>query len=181
MSSPKQNEVSADPTVAPEAPARIVWPTTSCFSAYDKHPVQMLQDRASELSGVSREQATEIDDINIGEKIGEFQMMQMIEGFSKRVLNDKDEWFRCMFSGTEDYVQNLNEYILQRLGGPSYYSDRKGTPGLIAKHASYEMSPRTAERWLEYMDETLEEEEKIGQYHPLSACVRVYVCARLIL
>ena len=164
-------KISADPTVAPEA-AKIIWPTTSCFKAYDMHPIQMLQDRASELSGVSREQATEIDDINIGEKIGEFQMMQMIENFSKRVLNDKDDWFRCMFSGTEDYVQNLNEYILQRLGGPSYYSDRKGSPGLIAKHMAYEMSPRTAERWLEYMDEALEDEERIGKHvqHPLHTC-----------
>ena len=48
---------------------------------------------------------------------------------------------------------------MQRLGGPSYYSDRKGHPNLIARHAHLEMTSRTAERWLDHMDEALEELE----------------------
>ena len=137
----------------------LTWPVSACFTGDRVHPIQRLQARASELSGVTYDEAHEIDDLNLGEQIGEYNMMQLAEAFHKRVLNDKDPWFRDMFSGKEDYPQNLNEYVLQRLGGPSYYSDRKGNPGLIAKHKNFEISPRTAERWLEYMDESLEEVE----------------------
>ncbi len=154
-----RDAVCADPTVAPDIDKKLSWPISACFSVQTMHPMQLLQERACVLSGVSRKQATLIDDLNIGEKIGEYNMMQLAESFQRRVLNDKDPWFRNMFGGKEDYAQNLNEYILQRLGGPSYYSDRKGNPGLIAKHADFECSSRTAERWLEYMDETLEEEQ----------------------
>ena len=151
-------EVRADPTL-PDDGKKISWPVSSCFAGSTKHPMQLLQARATELSGVSYDEANAIDDLNLGEQIGEFNMMQISESFYKKVLNDKDDWFRGMFSGREDFAGDQNEFILQRLGGPSYYSDRKRNPSLVTKHAAFEMSPRTAERWLEYMDDTLIEVE----------------------
>jgi hemoglobin len=151
--------ISSDPTLAAVESKPVNWPVSGCFSGSGLHPMQLLQQRATELSGVSYQDANEIDSINLGEIIGEYNMLQLSESFYKKVLNDKDEWFRNMFSGREDFASDQNEFIMQRMGGPSYYSDRKGTPGLIKRHAHIEMSPRTAERWLEYMDETLEEFE----------------------
>lgn len=36
-------------------------------------------------------------------------------------------------------------------------SDRKGRPDLIGRHAQFEMTSRTAEKWLSLMEETLYE------------------------
>jgi truncated hemoglobin YjbI len=155
----REDVMCADPTLVPEPVKKVSWPVSGCFGGASHHPMQLLQARASELSGVSYEEANAIDDLSLGEQIGEYNMMQLSESFYKKILNDKDDWFRDMFSGRDDFPGDQNEFFLQRLGGPSYYSDRKGNPSLIHKHANFEMSPRTAERWLEYMDETLEEVE----------------------
>ena len=70
-------------------------------------------------------------------------------------VNDPDEWFDVR----RPRICRQNEYLLQRLGGPSYYSDRKGHPNLIMRHAHLEITSRTAERWLEHMEESLGELE----------------------
>lgn len=137
-------------------------PVSAAFSApHGRHPLQLLQDRASELSGVTFEQAMEIDDVNIATKIGEYVMMQLSERFHKRVLADPDDWFRGLFSGREDFPQDQSDFLLQRLGGPSYFADRKGNGALIERHAKFEMSPRTAERWLEHMHASLAETDEL--------------------
>ena len=135
------------------------YPVSSCYSGGFDHPVQRIQARAEELSGVSYEEAHFIDNVNLGEKIGEFEMMGLSEAFYKKCVEDPDEWFSHMFLGKSDFIGDQNEYLMQRLGGPSYYSDRKGHPNLIASHAHLEMTSRTAERWLDHMEETLEELE----------------------
>jgi truncated hemoglobin YjbI len=135
------------------------YPVSACFSGGFDHPVQRLQARAEELSGITYEQAHVIDDVNLGEKIGEFSMMTLSESFYKKCVNDPDEWFSDMFLGKEDFAGDQNEYMLQRLGGPSYYTDRKGHPNLIKRHAHVEITSRTAERWLDYMEESLGELE----------------------
>ena len=86
-------------------------------------------------------------------------------------------------SSQEECVSNLADFLMQRLGGPSYYrfeanrldelhifhmasffngffSDRKGRPDLIGRHSQFEMTPRTAEKWLSLMEETLYEFDK---------------------
>jgi truncated hemoglobin YjbI len=55
-------------------------------------------------------------------------MTSIIEKFYTRVDNDIDPEFRNMFTHSpyEQRVQNLTDFILQRFGGPSYYSDQRG-------------------------------------------------------
>ena len=65
---------------------------------------------------------------------------------------------RPMFtSPIQDSAVNLGDYLLQRIGGPAYYSDRKRFPSLIERHRMFDISPRAAERWLEYMEQSMEE------------------------
>ena len=59
------------------------YPVSSCYSGGFDHPVQRIQARAEELSGVSYEEAHFIDNVNLGEKIGEFEMMGLSEAFYK--------------------------------------------------------------------------------------------------
>lgn len=104
------------------------------------------------------EKAKEIDEFDLAKLLGEFTITTLYEKFYSKVLEDKDDWFRDMFqSPLEDLVANESEYLIQRLGGPSYCTDRKGVPSLIRIHYNHEISPRTAEKWLEIMETTLEE------------------------
>jgi len=122
------------------------------------HSIQRLEKRACELSGIELDKAKEIDEYNLATLLGEFTITTLYEKFYAKVLEDKDDWFREMFqTPLEDLVANESEYLIQRLGGPSYYTDRKGIPSLLKMHYNFEISPRTAEKWLEYMETTLEE------------------------
>ena len=122
------------------------------------HPHQRIEKRACELSGIEYEKAKEIDEYTLANQLGEFTITTLYEKFYAKVLEDKDKWFRDMFqSPLEDLVANESEYVIQRLGGPTYYTDRKGVPSLMKMHYNVEITPRTAEKWLEYMETTLEE------------------------
>lgn len=50
-----------------------------------------------------------------------------------RVYEDEEEWFRAIFAGSkrEDAIQNQYEFFVQRMGGPSLYSQRRGTACLL--------------------------------------------------
>ena len=44
------------------------------------------------------------------------------------VYSDDEEWFREIFANStkDDAIRNQYEFFIQRMGGPSLYSDRKG-------------------------------------------------------
>jgi truncated hemoglobin YjbI len=137
-------------------------PVSGHFSVlHGRHPVQLLNDRAEELSGVTFEEAMQIDDVNVTTKIGELAMLQMSERFLKHVMEDSDEEFKSMFSGREDFAQDQADYLLQRLGGPSYFSDRKGNGQLIERHSRFAIDAPIAEKWLAHMSGALEETEEV--------------------
>ena len=145
-------------------------PISGAFSApHSRHPMQLLNASAAELSGVSFEKACTVDDLSIANKIGEYGMSQVSERVLVRVREDPDVWFSGMFSGREDFAQDQADYFLQRFGGPSYYGDRKGPGQLIDRHAKFEMSARTAEKWLLHMDAALRDTEEV------SANQRIYM------
>jgi len=47
---------------------------------------------------------------------------------SDRVYEDEEEWFREIFavSKKEDATQNQYEFLIQRMGGPPLFSQRRG-------------------------------------------------------
>ena len=141
---------------------KMACPVSGHFSAlHGRHPIQLLNDRAVELSGVPFEEAMAIDEVNVTTKIGELAMLQMSERFLKHVMEDSDEEFKGMFSGREDFAQDQADYLLQRLGGPSYFSDRKGNGQLIERHSRFPIDSAKAEKWLTHMFAALEETEEI--------------------
>ncbi len=44
---------------------------------------------------------------------------------------------------------------MQRMGGPTLYSDRKGQQTLISRHKNWRVDQPAAERWLHHMEETI--------------------------
>jgi truncated hemoglobin YjbI len=157
-----------EPTVPLKCPcpaSAVHRPVNPCSAAISIHPLQRLQYRAAVLSGVPIERAYEIDEVNISKTLNEYYTSELAERFYKRILDDRDEWFTSIWkdSNMEDLQSDFSEYLLQRLGGESYYSSRKGNPNLIVRHAKFEMSARVAEKWLGHMYDVLEDMEVVDE------------------
>nr|XP_029145578.1 two-on-two hemoglobin-3 isoform X4 [Arachis hypogaea] len=95
--------------------------------------MQSLQEKAAEWSGVETTLAFAIDDngggANLFQKLGLQTFINLSTNFYDRVYNDEEEWFRSIFgkSKKEEAIQNQYEFLVQRMGGPILYSQRRGT------------------------------------------------------
>lgn len=125
------------------------------------HPMLRLQRRACNLANVEFDRACAIDTVNLARGLGEAVITILVETFHKKVYSCEDDWFREMFtSDINDSSGDLAEFLIQRLGGRNYYTERKGHPNLIGRHCNFELTPRTAEKWLDLMQEAMEEMEE---------------------
>lgn len=133
------------------------------FNANDiQDPIQQLQYLACEAASVSLDEAFAIDTINIGKALPDYLLTQLCETFYHKIYDDVSphtEWFRDYFCNKtcEESTQDLSEYLSQRLGGKAYYSARRGLPNLICHHCRLGLTERAAEKWCEYMGDTLDE------------------------
>uniref|UniRef100_M8CG59 Uncharacterized protein n=1 Tax=Aegilops tauschii TaxID=37682 RepID=M8CG59_AEGTA len=91
--------------------------------------MQSLQDKASEWSGVAPADAFAIDEVNVFEALGGTPQpfVDLSTNFYTRVYEDEEQWFREIFSGSrkEDAIQNQYEFLVQRMGGPPLFSQRR--------------------------------------------------------
>ncbi|WJZ85137.1 hypothetical protein VitviT2T_004690 [Vitis vinifera] len=120
--------------------------------------MQSLQEKASEWSGVSQNDAFEIDNTNLFQKLGLQTFINLSTNFYTRVYDDEEEWFRLIFANSkkEEAIQNQYEFFVQRMGGPPLYSQRKGHPALIGRHRPFPVTHQAAERWLHHMQQALD-------------------------
>lgn len=77
--------------------------------------------------------------------------IRLCDEFYKRVFADEDAFFRDLFaSANEEYAsQNLCEFIVQRFGGSTEYSDRNGIVNLVSLHAKIGITGQAMRRWLQ--------------------------------
>lgn len=128
--------------------------------------MQQLQESAAQRSGIPPTRAFAIDKApNLYELLGHDFFVSLSTNFYRRVYADPEDWFRNIFSTSkeEDAVQNQYEFFIQRFGGPDLYSERKGHPALIGRHAPFDVSPAGAERWLTHMAAALDDMEAAGK------------------
>ncbi|AES73843.1 hypothetical protein MtrunA17_Chr3g0139391 [Medicago truncatula] len=120
--------------------------------------MQNLQEKASEWSGVETNHAFAIDDTNLFQKLGLQTFINLSTNFYNRVYVDDEEWFRSIFakSDKDKAIQNQYEFLVQRMGGPPLYSQRRGHPALIARHRPFPVTHEAAERWLLHMQQALD-------------------------
>ena len=109
-------------------------------------------------SGVTREQSALIDDLHA--RLGNGAIMRLATAFYTRVFCDEQAWFREIFDGVDkdDAIRNQYEWLVQRLGGPALFSQRKGHPGLMWRHNTFAVTESAAVRWLEHMEAALAED-----------------------
>lgn len=116
-----------------------------------------MDDEIYRLTGITRERALRIDEVNLFERLGKPVFEKLSTEFYARVFNDELTWFRNIFKSStrEEATQNQMEFFIQRLGGPPLYSQRKGHPALIARHMKFNMSLKATERWVYHMQQAL--------------------------
>jgi truncated hemoglobin YjbI len=117
------------------------------------------------LTGISRDKALRVDQVNLYERLGEQAFARLSHEFYTRVFNDSEKWFANIFKGStiEEAIKNQMDFFIQRLGGPPLYSERKGHPALIARHLKFNMSQKAADRWLMHMKAALEATTEIDE------------------
>ncbi|MED6107446.1 Two-on-two hemoglobin-3 [Stylosanthes scabra] len=122
--------------------------------------MQSLQDKAAEWSGVDTTLAFAVDEdgTNLFQKLGPQTFINLSTNFYNRVYDDEEEWFRSIFgkSKKEEAIQNQYEFLVQRMGGPNFYSQRRGHPALIARHRAFDVTHEGAKRWLHHMQQALD-------------------------
>jgi truncated hemoglobin YjbI len=123
----------------------------SCLCELPVLALFMLYYRyAEQHSGVSAAEANCLDHSSLYSLLGDNAICQISTAFYTRVFND-EKWFRDIFatSTQAEATRNQVEFLIEKLGGPPVYTERKGRHRLIGRHSPYDISPAAAERWLE--------------------------------
>ena len=87
--------------------------------------------------------------------------------FYNKVFGDaSNTWFLGIFatSTKEEAVDNQFRFLVQTFGGETLYTAKKGGKygvRLVGRHANYAIGPRAAERWVEHMDDAIDEHEAL--------------------
>jgi hemoglobin len=89
--------------------------------------------------------------------IGEEGFERLVAAFYRRVKTDDvlgplyppDD-----FAGAEE---RLRLFLIQRFGGPTTYSERRGHPRLRMRHAPFAVTERARHRWVELMEQAMAE------------------------
>lgn len=78
-------------------------------------------------------------------------------------MYEDEQWFKDIFAGKpkDQAIRNQSEFFMQRMGGPSLYSERKGGQTLISRHKFWRVDPPAAERWLLLMTKALQEMKQL--------------------
>lgn len=97
-------------------------------------------------------------------QIGEEGFARLTAAFYRRVEADgilaplyeqaRAETGELGMQGAQD---RLREFLVQRFGGPSRYSEARGHPRLRMRHMPYAIDEAARDRWLTLMDESLAE------------------------
>ena len=128
--------------------------------------MKAIQASACRFSGVSMEEAFVIDkaEPSLYVRLGHPALVALSTRFYDAVYAEDPAgefaWFRAIFAGSDKAaaIRNQHEFLTQRLGGPSFFSDRKGHPALIGRHMGFGgegVSHRAAVRWLHHMEAAL--------------------------
>ena len=75
--------------------------------------------------------------------------------FNKIYSRDEFEELFAHKIDKDEMTQNMYEFLIERLGGPLYYSERKDLPMIIRRHAHVRFSDDQCKLWLDLMADSL--------------------------
>jgi len=100
---------------------------------------------------------TPIPEEQIYATIGDQGFERLVAAFYRRVKTDDilgPLYPQDDFAGAEE---RLRLFLIQRFGGPTTYSQRRGHPRLRMRHAPFAVTERARHRWVELMEQAMAE------------------------
>lgn len=147
----------------------------SHFNKFYSRTMKSLPEIASERAGVPLGRAFAINNSNLYAKLGNDTFKKLSTEFYNRVYDDDEPVdigdgqapvpFKDVFKGfkKESAIRNQYEFVIQRLGGPALYSERKGHPALMRRHFKFPCTTATAERYMKHMRAALDAMPEIDE------------------
>jgi truncated hemoglobin YjbI len=139
-----------------------------------------LQYKSTELSGISFQDSQRAIELQpcIYERIGIDGIRHLSRLFYERVYSDhENQWFRNIFASSTkaDAIDNQYRYLVQILGGPPLYKEKKGKyTRLVGRHANYNIGANAAKRWVLHMQAAIAEHELLVHDEEASAALSSY-------
>lgn len=100
---------------------------------------------------------TDVDELDIYERIGEDGFRRLVAAFYRQV--PADDILGPMYppddmAGAEE---RLRLFLIGRFGGPQTYIEQRGHPRLRMRHAPYHIDGAARDRWMQLMGRALDE------------------------
>jgi truncated hemoglobin YjbI len=141
-----------------------------------------LQDEALKLSGVSIEESQVALKLtpSIYGRLGEKGILELTTLFYDQVFQDdrvEAAWFLNIFSSStkNEAIDNQFRFLVQTLGGPSLYTEKKGKyTRLVGRHANYNIGVRAAHRWNQHMQVALNAHPMLQQDEEARSALEKY-------
>jgi len=100
-----------------------------------------------------------LDELQIYNTIGEDGFTRLVAAFYQRVKTD--DILSKMYP-PDEFVEaewRLRQFLIQRFGGPTTYSDQRGHPRLRMRHSPFAVDFHARNRWMKLMTEAMTEVE----------------------
>lgn len=98
-----------------------------------------------------------MDEMQIYKTIGEEGFTHLVAAFYRRVPTD--DLLGKMYPPDEfaEAEWRLRQFLIQRFGGPTTYSDQRGHPRLRMRHGPFPVDFHARNRWMKLMTEAMTE------------------------
>jgi hemoglobin len=96
-----------------------------------------------------------ISDSDVYARLGEEGFDRLVEAFYDGVKDD--DLLKPMYPADdmEGAKVRLRDFLIQRFGGPTRYSEQRGHPRLRMRHAPFPVDAAARDRWLKLMGEAM--------------------------
>jgi len=101
--------------------------------------------------------------------VGEDGFARLTAAFYQRVRHD--DLLSPMYPGDDwdGAEQRLRDFLVQRFGGPTRYSQQRGHPRLRMRHAPFAVTPTARDRWIQHMSAAIDETDLPAEAVPTLA------------
>lgn len=99
----------------------------------------------------------ELSESDLYSALGEAGFARLVAAFYRRVPGDSVLGPMYPVDDLPGAELRLREFLIQRFGGPTRYSDQRGHPRLRMRHAPFAVDVAARDRWVALMEAALAE------------------------
>lgn len=98
-----------------------------------------------------------MNEMELYNHLGDEGFTKLVAAFYRRVPEDDILGPMYPAGDFENAEWRLRQFLIQRFGGPSTYSDERGHPRLRMRHAPFAVDVHARNRWMELMGQAMDE------------------------